>query len=77
MELNWTAAARTGDPASSFELAGAVLIGDQALSEPLQNLVSGQADIRPIRERLLQPQTDVERLLTSYWQEWRTAHAHL
>jgi NAD(P)H-nitrite reductase large subunit len=58
-------------------LAGAVLIGDQALSEPLQNLVSGQVDIGPIRERLLHPQTDLGPLLTAFWQEWKETHAAL
>ncbi len=53
----------------------AVLIGDQGLSEPLQKLVSWQADITPIRQRLLQPETDLAALLTSFWQDWKVAHA--
>lgn len=49
-------------------LLGALLMGDQTLSLPLQYLVAAQADIRPIREQLLDPQAALGELLAGFWQ---------
>ena len=48
-------------------LLGGVLMGDQAVSIALQNLVAGQVDITPIRERLVQPQADLGQVLFDFW----------
>ncbi|HEY3344087.1 MAG TPA: FAD-dependent oxidoreductase [Anaerolineaceae bacterium] len=56
-------------------LLGAVLIGDQTLSEPLQNLILSRANILPVREELLACQQDLPQLLANFWMEWRRTHA--
>jgi NAD(P)H-nitrite reductase large subunit len=45
-------------------LIGAVLMGDQRLSRPLQRLISEQTDITPIRAQLLAPNAPLAALLT-------------
>jgi NAD(P)H-nitrite reductase large subunit len=55
-------------------LAGAVVMGDQSLSQPLQHLVAQQADITPIRDQLLEPTTRLGDLIPRFWVEWRSQH---
>lgn len=50
-------------------LRGALVMGDQVLSAPLQGLITHQVDIRPIREALLVPGAPVSSLLTNLWEE--------
>ncbi len=52
-------------------LVGAVLIGDQTISEALQTLVLGQVDISAIRQQLLDCQPDLPQLLANFWSDWR------
>ena len=52
-------------------LIGAVLMGDQTLSWPLQKMVAGGADISSIRDRLLAPDAPIADLIAAYWMEWR------
>jgi NAD(P)H-nitrite reductase large subunit len=52
-------------------LVGAVLMGDQTLSWPLQKMIAGGADISPIRDRLLAPDAPIADLIAAYWMEWR------
>lgn len=52
-------------------LIGAVLMGDQTLSWPLQKMVAGGADISSIRDRLLTPDAPIADLIAAYWMEWR------
>jgi NAD(P)H-nitrite reductase large subunit len=47
-------------------LIGAVLMGDQRLSLPLQRLISEQTDITPIRAQLLAPNAPLAALLTTF-----------
>jgi NADPH-dependent 2,4-dienoyl-CoA reductase/sulfur reductase-like enzyme len=56
-------------------LVGAILMGDQTLSRPLQQLVTERVDITPIHERLLQPKAPVGDLIAGFWTEWRSRHA--
>jgi NADPH-dependent 2,4-dienoyl-CoA reductase/sulfur reductase-like enzyme len=56
-------------------LLGALVMGDQTLSQPLQHLVARRADISSIRAALLQPQARLAELLIQFWTQWRTAHA--
>jgi NADPH-dependent 2,4-dienoyl-CoA reductase/sulfur reductase-like enzyme len=58
-------------------LVGAVVMGDQTLSAALQELVAAQADILPIRPRLLQPDVPLGGLLLNFWQSWSQKHADL
>jgi hypothetical protein len=53
-------------------LIGAMLIGDQTLSLPLQHLVTRQVDISPIRDSLLLPNAPIADLLADFWS--KTSH---
>lgn len=58
------------------KLLGALLMGDQTLSRPLEELVAAEADITPIRASITQPGVDLGPVIYSYWQDWRKTHAH-
>jgi hypothetical protein len=48
-------------------LVGAVVMGDQKLSLPLQDMVSGRTDISMIREQLLAPGAALGEIVMNYW----------
>src|SRR5688572_8496894 len=48
-------------------LLGALVMGDQKLSFPLEKIISGSVDISPIRERLLAPNAKVGDILAEFW----------
>jgi NADPH-dependent 2,4-dienoyl-CoA reductase/sulfur reductase-like enzyme len=50
-------------------LLGALLIGDQTLSVPLQELICDQTDITPVREQLLASNAALDQILFSFWQK--------
>ena len=50
----------------SRTLLGAVVMGDQAASRPLQLLIGEQTDITPIRERLLAPNAPIAALIAQH-----------
>jgi NAD(P)H-nitrite reductase large subunit len=52
-------------------LIGAVLMGDQTLSWPLQKMVAGGADISSIREPLMKPNAPLADLIADFWIVWR------
>ncbi len=52
-------------------LLGALLMGDQTLSTPLQKLIAGKADISPIREKLLEPDAKIADVVVDFWKQWR------
>ena len=52
-------------------LMGALVMGNQALSPPLQDLIAAQVDIRPIRVQLLSAEVDLPELIMNFWQTWR------
>jgi NAD(P)H-nitrite reductase large subunit len=56
-------------------LLGAIVMGDQALSWPLQELISRQADVSPIRDELLRPGVRLGEVIIRFWSEgrWRDA----
>ena len=56
-------------------LIGAVLMGDQTLSWPLQKMIAGSADISPIREELLMPEAPLADLIVDFWAVWRVKMA--
>lgn len=56
-------------------LLGAILMGDQTLSQPIHRLVNQQADISQIREQLLQPGAPLADLIVDFWTEWKRNHA--
>jgi len=50
-------------------LLGAVVMGDQALSRPLQDLIRDQVDILPFRQQLLQSPRELPNVLSSAWKD--------
>jgi NAD(P)H-nitrite reductase large subunit len=48
-------------------LLGAIVMGDQKLSFPLEKMISGNVDISPIRERLLAPNAKVSDVIAEFW----------
>jgi NAD(P)H-nitrite reductase large subunit len=52
-------------------LIGAIVMGDQKLSWPLQKMIAGRADISPIREKLMVPEAPIADLIADFWVEWR------
>lgn len=54
-------------------IVGALLMGDQTLSLPLQDLILRQVDIGTIRHDLISSQEFPGDLLTSFWRQWQEA----
>jgi len=54
-------------------LLGAIVMGDQKLSFPLEKLISSKVDISPIRERLLTPNAKVGDIVADFWTKYQTA----
>ncbi len=52
-------------------LIGAIVMGDQKLSWPLQKMIAGGADISPIREKLMAPEAPIADLIADFWVVWR------
>ena len=48
-------------------LTGAVIMGDQKLSLPLEKMILDKMDITPIRERLLAPGARIGDVITEFW----------
>jgi NAD(P)H-nitrite reductase large subunit len=56
-------------------LVGAIVMGDQTLSRPLQHMIARRADVVPLRDRLLQVGAPLADLIADFWARWR-GHAH-
>jgi NAD(P)H-nitrite reductase large subunit len=56
-------------------LVGALVMGDQTLSYPLQHLIAGQVDISPIRDHLLAPDAPLMDIIRGYWESHRASAA--
>ncbi len=52
-------------------LVGAVVMGDQELSFPLQDLISARADIGVTADKLAAPAAEVDSLIHEAWRDWR------
>jgi NAD(P)H-nitrite reductase large subunit len=73
-------AARSRDTRIRLELGerallGAVVMGDQAVSFPLQELVEAGADVSAIAERLREREAPVADIVTAFWQDWTARRA--
>ncbi len=73
-------AARSRDARIRLELGerallGAVVMGEQALSFPLQELVEARADVSGIAGRLREREAPVADIVTAFWQDWTARHA--
>jgi NAD(P)H-nitrite reductase large subunit len=56
-------------------LLGAIVMGDQTLSLPLQKMIVKHADISAIRHELLEGGSLLPEVLTTFWTNWRLEHA--
>ena len=56
-------------------MVGAVVMGDQTLSRPIQVFIQQQVDLGELRERLLAENADVVKLLGDFWEGYRVKHA--
>jgi nitrite reductase (NADH) large subunit len=56
-------------------LIGAIVMGDQTLSLPLQHLITHQVDITPIRDQLLRAGARLGDLVAQFWVEGTGQHA--
>lgn len=52
-------------------LKGALIMGDQVLSIPLQRMIAGGADISSIRDSLLLPEAKIADIMIKYWEGWQ------
>lgn len=52
-------------------LLGALVMGDQTLSQPIQQLILQQADISSIRDRLLEDNGMLADHISTFWSTWR------
>jgi NAD(P)H-nitrite reductase large subunit len=50
-------------------LLGAIVMGDQKLSFPLEKIISGNMDISPIRDRLLAANAKTADIIAKFWSE--------
>jgi NADPH-dependent 2,4-dienoyl-CoA reductase/sulfur reductase-like enzyme len=56
-------------------LLGALVMGDQTLSRPLQQLILRRVDITPIRTKLLSSGARLGEVIAAFWIEWTQSHA--
>jgi hypothetical protein len=54
-------------PAGIARPGGAIIMGDQTLSLPLQRIISAKMDITPIREKLLARNAKVGDIVAEFW----------
>jgi NADPH-dependent 2,4-dienoyl-CoA reductase/sulfur reductase-like enzyme len=52
-------------------LLGAIVMGDQTLSRPLQHLITQQIDITPLRSRFIQAGRELGEVVANFWTKWR------
>ena len=55
-------------------LIGAVVMGDQLLSLPLEKMIAGEVDISPIRSQLLSGTSAIGSVISDYWAKWSQLH---
>ena len=52
-------------------IVGAVAMGNQSISFPLQDLIEARADVSDIATRLQAPGAPVAEIVTAHWQDWK------
>ena len=58
------------------KILGAILMGDQTLSQALEELVAHEVDISPIRDDMLTRKDQLGPVLLEFWHQWRQNNAH-
>lgn len=56
-------------------LVGAIVMGDQALSQPLHHLITQQVDVSAIREQIVASTRPLGHVIAEFWSAWRQRHA--
>jgi NADPH-dependent 2,4-dienoyl-CoA reductase/sulfur reductase-like enzyme len=56
-------------------LLGAIVMGDQQLSFPLEKIISNHADISSIRDKLLHPNAPIGDIIADFWSNRRAEYA--
>jgi NAD(P)H-nitrite reductase large subunit len=56
------------------KILGAIVMGDQTLSRPLQMLVAHSANITPICSRLLENNAPLADLIIDFWTQWKSSY---
>ena len=56
-------------------LIGAIVMGDQTLSQALHRLIADQADITSIRDTILNAQVKLGEVIANFWTQWSAQHA--
>jgi NAD(P)H-nitrite reductase large subunit len=56
-------------------LLGAIVMGDQQLSFPLEKIISNRADISSIREKLLHPNAPIGDIIADFWRSRKAEYA--
>jgi NAD(P)H-nitrite reductase large subunit len=56
-------------------VVGAIVMGDQTLSQPIHHMVVNQVDISSIRDRLLQPSAKIDQVICEFWENWSRENA--
>lgn len=56
-------------------LIGAVVMGDQLLSLPLEKMIAEEVDISPIRSQLLSGGSSIGSVISGYWLKWGQLHS--
>jgi NAD(P)H-nitrite reductase large subunit len=59
---------------SENRIVGALVIGEQSWSRPLQKLITGEADITPIRQRFNEDAHRALQHLADFYEQWERAH---
>jgi len=59
-----------------YSLLGAILMGDQTLSQPLRELINHKVPITSIREKLLAPKAALTDLIIEHWSQWKANHVN-
>jgi len=55
---------------------GALLMGDQSLSQALEELVAHQVDISPVYDQLVNNRDTLGPIVMKFWDQWRQQHAN-
>jgi len=55
-------------------IIGAVVMGNQLLSFPLQDMVSQRVDISAVEDQLREPGAPLARIIEALWRDWQASH---
>ena len=65
---------RTRIMLGSNTIVGALVMGDQTLSNPLHQLIENHVDITSIRDDLMAPDADLVNKIIEFWSTWSSAN---